>query len=75
MTAIALQFSSERGHPRRGFIRLVLDFIDGFREARVVAHRYRQLSHLSDDQLTTLGLRREDLPRIAFAGRGVTAAR
>ena len=68
MTAIALQLPSGRGYPRRGFTRLVLNLIDGFREAQEISERYRQLSHLSDAELTALGLRREDLPRIAFIG-------
>ena len=69
MTAIALQFPSGRDYPRRSFTRLILNLIDGFREAQEISHRYEQLSHLSDAQLTALGMRREDLPRIALTGR------
>lgn len=69
MTAIALQLPSGRAHSRRGFARFFLDLVDGFREAQEVSERYRQLSHLSDAELAAHGLRREDLPRIAFAGR------
>jgi hypothetical protein len=43
--------------------------INGFREARQIAHRYEPLSHLSDVELAARKMRREDLPRIALAGR------
>jgi len=69
MTAIALQFPSGRDYPRRSFKRLVLNLINGFREAREISHRYEELSHLSDTQLAARGMRREDLPRIALTGR------
>jgi len=69
MTAIALQFPSGRDSPRGGFMRLVRNLINGFREARDISYRYEQLSHLSDAELAALKLRREDLPRIALGGR------
>ncbi len=69
MTAIALQFPSGRAYPRRSFTRLVLNLINGFREAQEISHRYAQLSHLSDAELAALKMRREDLPRIALTGR------
>ena len=69
MTAIALQFPSGRAYPRRSFTRLVLNLINGFREAQEMADRYEQLSHLSDVELAARKMRREDLPRIALTGR------
>ena len=69
MTAIAPQFPSGRAYPRRSFMRLVLNLINGFREAREISYRYEQLSHLSDAALAALKMRREDLPRIALNGR------
>ena len=68
MTAIALQFPSGRAYPRRSFMRLVLNLINGFREAQEISHRYEQLANLSDAELTTRGMRREDLPYIALTG-------
>jgi hypothetical protein len=68
MSAIALQFPSGRDYPRRSFTRLVLNLIDGFREAQEISYRYEQLSHLSDAELAARGMRREDLPRIALTG-------
>jgi hypothetical protein len=69
MTAIALRLPSGRGYPRRSFARLVLNLINGFREAQAISYRYEQLSHLSDDELAARKMRREDLPRIALTGR------
>ena len=69
MTTIALQFPSGRGYPRRSFTRLVLNLINGFREAQAISYRHAQLSHLSDAALAALKMRREDLPRIALRGR------
>ena len=69
MTALALQFPSGRAFPRRSFTRLALNLINGFREAQGIANRYAQLSHLSDAELISLKMRREDLPRIALRGR------
>ena len=68
MSAIALQFPSGRDYPRRSFTRLVLNLINGFREAQEISYRYEQLSHLSDAELAARGMRREDLPRIALTG-------
>jgi hypothetical protein len=70
MTTIALNLPSGSDYPRRRFTRLALNLINGFREARDVAHRYEQLSHLSDAELAARDMRREDLPRIALTGRG-----
>jgi len=69
MTAIALQSPSDRDDRHRSFKRLLLNLINGFREAQAISYRYAQLSHLSDAELTKLGMRREDLPRIALNGR------
>jgi hypothetical protein len=69
MTAIALNSPSGGGYLRRNLTRLVLNLIDGFREAQAVSYRYAQLSRLSDDALAARKMRREDLPRIALTGR------
>ena len=69
MTATALQIQPPRSYRGRSFTRLVLHLINGFREAQEIAHRYEQLSHLSDVELAARKMRREDLPRIAFTGR------
>jgi hypothetical protein len=69
MTAIALQFPSGRDYRRGSLKRLVLNLINGFREAQEISYRYAQLSHLSDAALEARCIRREDLARIAYTGR------
>jgi hypothetical protein len=64
MTTIALAqlvdwvpaFLSRLGH---GFS----DFLKGIDEARVMAHRFKELSQMSDGQLAARGLKREDIPQ------------
>jgi hypothetical protein len=68
MTATALQLRPRHSYRGR-FTRLVLNLINGFREAQEMAHRYEQLSHLSDVELAARKMRRQDLPRIALTGR------
>jgi hypothetical protein len=53
---------------RKGFFRGIVDFLDGIRLARVMAHRYTVLSALSDAELSRRGIKREDIPRIAVDG-------
>jgi hypothetical protein len=69
MTATALQLRPRHSYRGRRFTRLVLNLINGFREAQEMAHRYEQLSHLSDVELAARKMRRQDLPRIALTGR------
>ena len=48
------------------FVRLGQRFSDllaGIEEARVLAHRFKTLSQLTDAQLAARGLRREDIPQ------------
>jgi len=69
MTATALQLRPRHSYRGRSFTRLVLNLINGFSEAQEMAHRYEQLSHLSDVELAARNMRRQDLPRIALTGR------
>ena len=69
MTATALQLRPRHSYRGRSLTRLVLNLINGFREAQEMAHRYEQLSHLSDVELAARNMRRQDLPRIALTGR------
>jgi uncharacterized protein YjiS (DUF1127 family) len=39
------------------------EFVEGIEEARLMAHRFKTLSQMTDAQLTARGLRREDIPR------------
>jgi hypothetical protein len=43
--------------------RHVADLIAGVRDARLLAHRYKDLSHLTDAQLAARGLKREQIPQ------------
>jgi hypothetical protein len=69
MTALSIQLPSGRDYRRGSFTRMVLNFINGIREALDTANRYHQLSRKSDAELAALNMRREDLPRIAMNGR------
>ena len=72
MTTLTLPFPSGRGTPaqRFGFLRFFNDFADGLREGLELARRYDTLASMSDSELARLGLRREDVPQAALAGRG-----
>ena len=42
-------------------------FFAGLQDARMQAHRFETLSRLSDTELATHGLKREDIPQTVFA--------
>ena len=48
-----------------GFIRELLAAV---REGQELATRYKLLAYLSDEELTALGLKREDIPRVVVSG-------
>ena len=72
MTTLTLPFPSGRGTPARRFAILGFfnDLADGVREGLELAHRYDTLASMSDSELARRGLRREDVPQAALAGRG-----
>jgi hypothetical protein len=39
------------------------EFFDGIDEARLMAHRFKSLSRMTDAQLAARGLRREEIPQ------------
>src|SRR5258708_17959752 len=59
----SLQLRPRHSYRGRSFTRLVLNLINGFREAQEMVHRYEQLSHLSDVELAARNMRRQDLDR------------
>ena len=71
MTAIELNHAN----PNHGLVhritKRISDFVDGVTAARILADRYRTLSHMSDDQLAKRGLKREDIPHAILAGMGL----
>jgi len=71
MTTLSLPFPSGRGAPTRRFslLRFLSDFADGLREGIALARRYDTLDSMTDTELARLGLRREDIPQAALAGR------
>ncbi len=64
MTTIAL---SQLIHEAPAFLERVAQrivaFFEGLDEARVMAQRYRAFSQMSDAQLASRGLTRQDIPR------------
>ena len=74
MTAFLLTNPLPRTRPapapqtRKGFFRPIVEFLDGIRLARAMAHRYDVLSAMSDAELARRGIKREDIPRIAVNG-------
>ncbi len=64
MTAIAL---SRLFHRTPAFLermgQRVTDFVEGIDEARLMAHRFKTLSQMTDAQLSARGLRRDEIPQ------------
>jgi len=48
----------------------VADFIDEIGEARTMAHEYKVLSRMSDEELARHGLKRDEIAQAVFANRG-----
>jgi hypothetical protein len=69
MATLTLPLPSGRGTRRVGILQYISAFLDGISEGRELATRYEQLAHNSDAELARLGLRREDIPSVVFAGR------
>jgi uncharacterized protein YjiS (DUF1127 family) len=64
MTTIAL---SQLVHEAPAFFQRISQriaaFFEGIEEARLMAHRYKALSQMTDAQLAARGLKREDIPQ------------
>jgi hypothetical protein len=67
MSAVA--FTTLEPRRRNGFFRPLVEFFDGIRLARAMAHRYDVLSRLSDAQLAASGVARQDIPRLVVNGK------
>jgi uncharacterized protein YjiS (DUF1127 family) len=71
MTTIAL---SQLVHEAPAFLQRISQriaaFFEGIEEARQLAHRYSVLAQMTDAQLATRGLKREDIPQ-AVLGNSV----
>ena len=64
MSTLALSGAPARPRRRNSFFRPFVEFLDGIRLARAMAHRYEVLSRKSDAELAAAGIRREDIPRL-----------
>jgi uncharacterized protein YjiS (DUF1127 family) len=67
MSTIALQPPVAR-RAGRGPFALVRDVVASVREGIELASRYKMLAYLNDEELTALGLKREDIPRVVVSG-------
>jgi hypothetical protein len=69
MTMLVLNGPAHEIRRRTSFFRPIVEFIDGIRLARAMAHRYEVLSRLSDADLEARGIQRQDLPRLVVEGK------
>ena len=53
---------------RLGLIVYVREFIDAIREGLELATRYKILTHLNDQELASMGMKRKDIPRVVVSG-------
>ena len=66
MTTLAARLPSERGAQRGSFLSTLAGAIE---EGLTKAENYQALSRKTDAELSELGLKREDLPRVVMFGR------
>ena len=64
MTVFSLLLASPLGR----LVRFAADLIDAVVEGRSGAERYERLSHMTQSELTRIGLTRGDIPRAAVNG-------
>jgi uncharacterized protein YjiS (DUF1127 family) len=68
MTAIALIASSLHNSRLSALLRRIGEFFEAVEEAHEMAARYRSLSRLSNSELARMGIKREDIARVAIFG-------
>jgi uncharacterized protein YjiS (DUF1127 family) len=66
MTTLAARLPSERATQRGNFLATLAGVIE---EGLTKAENYRELTRKTDAELSELGLKREDLPRVVMFGR------
>jgi uncharacterized protein YjiS (DUF1127 family) len=54
----------------RGLFTLVRELVAAVRDGLELATRYKMLAYLSDEELSAIGLKREDIPRVVVSGWG-----
>ena len=67
-TALLSRLTTDAAAALAAFGHQILALLDGVDEARAVARRYAALTRMSDRELASHGLKREDIARAAFAG-------
>jgi uncharacterized protein YjiS (DUF1127 family) len=68
MSLLALPSGPARPARRLGLIAWIREFVDAVREGLELATRYKLLAGLNDQELATIGLKREDIPRVVVSG-------
>ena len=53
---------------RRGVVAYIRNVVAAVREGLELATRYRMLAYLTDHELASIGLKREDIPRVVVSG-------
>jgi hypothetical protein len=66
MTVLTFPLPAGRPPRRNGVLHFLNGLADGVREGMATAARYDVLARKTDAELARLGLRREDVPRIAL---------
>jgi len=69
MSTLVLTHGRPQGRRRHSLFRPVVEFLDGLRLARAMAHRYDVLANLSNAELADRGIAREDIPTLVVNGR------
>lgn len=53
---------------RSGVLTLIRHVVSAVREGLELATRYKMLAYLNDHELASIGLKREDIPRVVVSG-------
>ena len=69
MTTLTLPLAAGRPARRGGILGFLNNLADGVREGIAIAGRYDTLAQKTDGELARIGLRRQDIARVALLGR------
>lgn len=72
MSSLAIPSGLAARHVRRPALltlfNRILQLVDAIREGLELATRYKVLAYLNDQELASIGLKREDIPRVVVSG-------
>ena len=69
MSSLAISSGLPARSPRRhGLVAYIRNAFGAIREGLELATRYRMLAYLTDHELASIGLKREDIPRVVVSG-------